>query len=72
MVDAAEGVLGVEWIEGMSVRRLLPGGAEEKGDISEQGIESREDTESGDLEDLLKEYGISVGASIFLRASFFL
>ncbi|KXN85684.1 TP53-regulating kinase [Leucoagaricus sp. SymC.cos] len=25
MVDAAEGVLGIEWIEGKSVRRLLPG-----------------------------------------------
>ncbi|KIJ67338.1 hypothetical protein HYDPIDRAFT_84105, partial [Hydnomerulius pinastri MD-312] len=28
MVDAAEGVLGIEWIDGKSVRALLPGGAE--------------------------------------------
>lgn len=25
MVDAAEGILGLEWIDGQSVRRLIPG-----------------------------------------------
>ncbi|KAF8151987.1 hypothetical protein K438DRAFT_381715 [Mycena galopus ATCC 62051] len=36
MVDAAEGILGIEWIHGQSVRRLLPGGA---------GEDDSEDTE---------------------------
>jgi len=52
MVDALEGILGIEWIHGQSVRKLLPGGAGE------------DDDESEDLEqeavDLLKEYNISV------------
>ncbi|KAG6337194.1 hypothetical protein ID866_1908 [Astraeus odoratus] len=30
MIDAAEGVLGLEWIDGKVVRVLLPGGAEEE------------------------------------------
>ncbi|ESK94547.1 bud32 protein kinase [Moniliophthora roreri MCA 2997] len=49
MVDANAGVLGIEWIEGKSIRKLLPGGAEE------------EDVEEDENEDeLLKEYGVSV------------
>lgn len=57
MVDAADGVLGIEWIEGQSVRHLLPGGAGEE-DILEQDLEN---VESGDLADPLKDYGLSVG-----------
>ncbi|KAL0947969.1 hypothetical protein HGRIS_010595 [Hohenbuehelia grisea] len=30
MVDSAEGVLCIEWIDGQSVRKLLPGGEEEE------------------------------------------
>lgn len=54
MVDASEGVLGIEWIEGQCVRKLLPGGEEdEDGDtVQPQG---------GVGEDPLKEYGITVG-----------
>ncbi|KAJ3901089.1 kinase-like domain-containing protein [Lentinula edodes] len=53
MVDAAEGVLGIEWIEGQSVRKLLPGGAEDDGP---------DNVESPDVKDLdpLTEYGVSV------------
>lgn len=29
MVDASAGVLGIEWIEGVCVRRVLPGGADD-------------------------------------------
>ncbi|KAF7367466.1 Bud32 protein kinase [Mycena sanguinolenta] len=54
MVDAAEGVLGIEWIHGQSVRKLLPGGAGEDEDAS------------GDSEpeaaDALREYDIPVDA----------
>ncbi|KAF9071080.1 kinase-like domain-containing protein [Rhodocollybia butyracea] len=53
MVDAAEGVLGIEWIEGQSLRKLL-GGTEEEGD--DLDVEAT-DTE---LENPLKDYGVSV------------
>ncbi|KAF8233785.1 hypothetical protein L208DRAFT_1395206 [Tricholoma matsutake] len=62
MVDAADGVLGIEWIEGKSVRHLLPGGAEAERDISEQVIENEGDVQSDDPADSLKEYEIFVGA----------
>ncbi|KAJ7652071.1 kinase-like domain-containing protein [Mycena polygramma] len=54
MVDAVEGILGIDWIHGQSVRRLLPGGA---GDEDE-------DEESDEFEpeaiDPLTDYGIPV------------
>ncbi|KAA1473329.1 hypothetical protein DENSPDRAFT_839788 [Dentipellis sp. KUC8613] len=57
MVDATNGVLGIEWIEGKSVRFLLGGGAEgeeeaPEGDEEEDAVEEIE-------EDLLQEYGVS-------------
>ena len=70
MVDAVEGVLGIEWIDGASVRVLLGGGAE--GEVEAEETSSAEseselsiDTETTPLEneeeDRLKEYGISQG-----------
>ena len=62
MVDAVEGVLGIEWIEGSSVRFLLGGGAED-----EETVEEVDDTEDSaediveDLQDPLLEYNISSG-----------
>lgn len=56
MVDATEGALGIEWIEGRSVRHLLPGGSEE----DENAI--AEELKDEDINiDPLKEYGITVG-----------
>ncbi|KAF5361437.1 hypothetical protein D9758_006166 [Tetrapyrgos nigripes] len=52
MVDASEGVLGIEWIEGKSVRKLLPG--------ENEGDEEEEDQSDEDKLDALKEYGVSV------------
>ncbi|KAG6853803.1 hypothetical protein C0991_001253 [Blastosporella zonata] len=52
MVDASAGAIGIEWIEGKSVRCLLPGGAEGEAD-------DQEETELDDDEPL-KEFGISV------------
>ncbi|KAJ7795733.1 hypothetical protein B0H14DRAFT_101626 [Mycena olivaceomarginata] len=52
MVDAVEGVLGIEWIDGQSVRKLLPGGAGE----DEDGA-SEDDPEDADS---LNEYDIPV------------
>jgi hypothetical protein len=54
MVDAAEGVIGIEWIEGESVRHLLPGGAEEESDETEDDLDYEEI-------DLLSDYGVSKG-----------
>jgi TP53 regulating kinase-like protein len=56
MVDAVAGVIGIEWIEGKSVRHLLPGGAEEEVD------EACIDEEDFEEEDPLLEYGISQGS----------
>lgn len=55
MVDAAEGVIAIEWIEGKSVRLLLPGGAEEETDEAEDEFAEEEDA------DLLLSYSISQG-----------
>ncbi|KAF7783994.1 hypothetical protein Agabi119p4_159 [Agaricus bisporus var. burnettii] len=57
MVDATEGVLGIEWIEGKSVRKLLPGGAEEEEDLlNSQGDDLIEQEDF----DPLKDFGVSV------------
>ncbi|KAF9265428.1 hypothetical protein L218DRAFT_898101 [Marasmius fiardii PR-910] len=48
MVDATSGVLGIEWIDGKSVRELLPG-----------EVEGEDDEENSETHPLL-EYGISV------------
>ncbi|KAI0631708.1 hypothetical protein C8Q77DRAFT_155248 [Trametes polyzona] len=61
MVDATEGVLGIEWIDGKSVRFLLGGGAE-----GEEVVEDdSEEPEGGDVieeDDPLKEYGVTQDA----------
>jgi TP53 regulating kinase-like protein len=55
MVDAAEGMLGIEWIDGTSVRNLLPGGAKEE----------YADDDRGNDEDPLKNFCVSVGEHVF-------
>lgn len=64
MVDASEGVLGIEWIEGKSVRVLLGGGDE--GDIEEESDEPEEIEDEGteipestNADDQLKEFGVT-------------
>lgn len=54
MVDAPAGMLGIEWIDGKSVRFLLGGGAEGE-EVQE------EDSDENDLQeqDPLQEYGVS-------------
>jgi len=66
MADATEGVLGIEWIEGKSIRMLLGGGAEGE---EEQVLDSEEfsdDTtdvggESVSHVDPLDEYQVTIG-----------
>ncbi|TFK68920.1 hypothetical protein BDN72DRAFT_646710 [Pluteus cervinus] len=52
-VDASEGILGIEWIDGLSVRRLLPGGTEDEEDLDGESIH--------DPQAKLSAHGISVG-----------
>ena len=64
MVDAATGVLGIEWIDGSSVRVLLGGGAE--GEIEEEELDSSapDSPEMDDEVDIyfaLKEFGVPQG-----------
>lgn len=61
MVDVNEGVLCIEWIDGKSVRQLLPGGAELE-DISE--LEEVNSVDETDATDSLAEYGISRGKHV--------
>lgn len=67
MVDAAGGVLGIEWIEGRSVRFLLGGGAEDEQEMEEYAEDEGDDlVEEVEDADPLEEYGVSKGA--FFRA----
>ncbi|KAI0031008.1 hypothetical protein K488DRAFT_79311 [Vararia minispora EC-137] len=52
-VDASAGVLGIEWIDGRSVRFLLGGGDEGVDD------EEADETEETEEEDALAEYGVA-------------
>ena len=66
MVDAAEGVLGIEWIEGKSVRMLLGGGAEgEEEQVwdPDQFFDDATDDSVGSMShvDPLEEYQITMG-----------
>ncbi|KAG7442696.1 uncharacterized protein BT62DRAFT_988579 [Guyanagaster necrorhizus] len=53
MVDATEGVLGIEWIDGQSVRKLLPGGAEDDDEDEDDRLANSDTPE---------EYGVSADA----------
>ncbi|KAI0086814.1 hypothetical protein BDY19DRAFT_995558 [Irpex rosettiformis] len=60
MVDALEGVLGIEWINGKSVRFLLGGGAEDE-EVTEEMADGENLPEDAteELEDQLLEYNVS-------------
>ncbi|KIY66647.1 hypothetical protein CYLTODRAFT_377469 [Cylindrobasidium torrendii FP15055 ss-10] len=55
MVDATEGVLGIEWIEGTSVRRLIPGAEPE----DDEGHTSTE-------EEAMADYGVTIDEAMKL------
>ena len=52
MVDATEGILGIEWIDGKSVRFLLGGGAEDEEEIIEDGDIPEDDADEVDTENV--------------------
>ncbi len=62
MVDTQEGVLGIQWIEGQSVRFLLGGGAE--GEVEDDESSEALSDEQTSEEDPLSEFKVSQG-SIF-------
>ncbi|KAH8105359.1 kinase-like domain-containing protein [Cristinia sonorae] len=57
MVDASEGVLGLQWIDGKSIRFLLGGGAEGEEEVEETSEDETIDDQPED--DPLSEYNIS-------------
>lgn len=57
MVDAPNGLLAIEWIDGQSVRQLLPGGAEEE--FEDDPAEEHEDAIVD--QDPLAAYGLPKG-----------
>ncbi len=57
MVDASEGILGIEWIDGSSVNHLLPSGAEED-------VDGDEAVPTGLRAYTLEDYGISAGIEL--------
>lgn len=59
IVDVKEGIIGMEWIEGWSVREVLGGGQDGEGDDEEEETEGEEEKE--DLIELLKGWGIGRG-----------
>lgn len=66
MVDAAEGVLGIEWIEGKSVRMLLGSCAEGEGEQISVTDDFFDDSTDGSGEsvshvDPLDEYQVTIG-----------
>jgi TP53 regulating kinase-like protein len=59
-VDAANGVLGIEWVNGKSVRYLL--GSRDEGEEGDQDEDEDEDENAAVVnEDLLAEYAITKG-----------
>jgi hypothetical protein len=62
MVDATEGILGIEWIEGKSVRLLLGGGAEDEQATKVDDFFSDEEQDEPQEEvDSLLEYELTLG-----------
>ena len=62
-VDAAEGMIGIEWIDGASVRMVLGGGADDDdaaiSDDEETGNSNLEVVGADNREDNLAEYGLT-------------
>ena len=59
-VDLAQGVLGMEWIEGWSVREVLGGGQEGDELAEDEGTEEESD-EAEDVQELLRGEGVDPG-----------
>jgi TP53 regulating kinase-like protein len=60
-VHAESGVLGIEWIDGASVRKVLGGGAEGEEEEEESGDLSDEQVQEEDVDVLKETYGLTGG-----------
>jgi TP53 regulating kinase and related kinases len=65
-VDVKQGVLGMEWIEGWSVREVL-GGGQEGDELPDD--EEQEEEEPEDVEEMLKGLGVDHGAFLLLAVA---
>ena len=61
VVDVQRGVLGIEWIDGWSVRQVLGGGQEEDELPGENDEENQEEGEVDEAEVVLERVGVSQG-----------
>ena len=59
MVDANEGLLGIEWIDGETVKGVLPTGT-----IGDNPSEEWSESVGGDDHNCLDKFGISLGISL--------
>ena len=64
-VDAATGVLGIEWVDGKSVRSLLGSGDEGEETYREEDM----DVAPAEDEDFLAEYRVPKGMSYLIHCS---
>ncbi|GAA5960345.1 hypothetical protein JCM21900_006537 [Sporobolomyces salmonicolor] len=65
VIDVREGVVGMEWVDGWSVREVLGGGQEEdQGGVEEEEDEVAELAEEVDIGELLKEKGVEEDAML--------
>lgn len=63
IVDVRQGVVGMEWIEGWSVREVLGGGQEDdEGVVEDEGEVEEEAEEEEDVQELLRSKGVEEGA----------
>ncbi|GAA5907545.1 hypothetical protein JCM5296_004110 [Sporobolomyces johnsonii] len=66
VVDVREGVVGMEWVDGWSVREVLGGGQEEDQGVveEEEEEEGAEEEEEVDIGELLKDKGVEEDAML--------
>jgi hypothetical protein len=64
MVDPSTGILGLEWIDGKSVRRLIPASVDQEG--KDQSCDYMCLSENFQEVDALLEFGISLGSPSLL------
>ena len=75
VVDVREGVLGIEWVEGWSVREVLGGGQDddegawEYAEEEEEGQEEEGGEEEVDVQALLRGRGVEEGELLAWRWS---
>lgn len=60
-VDLAQGVLGMEWVEGWSVREVLGGGQDGDELPDDEETETSEEESAEDIEEMLRRKGVDPG-----------